>query len=541
MGIPRGSATKGLFLAVCLVFSKQTLAACAGPQQLVAKIKSHPTTENSILLGSWYASHREFSCAVDTFRSALTADPHSAQLQYLEGLALVGAGRAKEAAAPIEESVRLEPGVLKPHLMLAYVYDQTGQPGRAEEQWNKALEIDPKSTEALEGLSDDLAKRADWVSVITLLRSAPHTEKLAIRLAQALGNLNYLDDAYKVLEGAMLADPKSLDLVNAMTVVLVKQHRYNDAIDMWQKTFQENPGNPEAEYELFRILVLSNHVTAARPMAAHVLAERPHDPEVLYLNGVVARSTGDFPRAKSLLEESVRLNPDFYYSRFNLGMVLVILREWQEAKVQLEKAIAMDSSEAEAHFELGKALRALGETDRARQEVETYQNIKRDDEAALEAASAAAQGDKSLEEGKVDEALAHYREAAQGRPQSANYKYKLSVALHRAGKLEEEKTQLKEAIKLDPTLAAAQKQLGYLLAREGDTTGAVEHFRLAVKAAPGWSEAWINLAAELAVEGNFAEARPAAETALRLNPSSPAAQQLNERLAHDAAAQATHP
>lgn len=541
MGYLRALATGGILLAACLGGTGVSHAACTGPQALVSQLHAHPSEENAVALGSWYASHQQFACAIETFRAALKTFPNSAQLEYLEGLALIGADRGTEAIPYIEESVRLAPEVIKPHLMLAHLYDEAGRHDRAEEQWKKALEIDPHSTDALEGLSADLAGREDWMDVLMLLRSAPHTEKLAIRLAQALGYLNYLDDAFKVLDEARGLSPKSIDLVEAMAVVLVKQHRYNDAIDLWQKTADENPGNHEAELQLFRILVLSNHVTAARPMAAKILAQHPHDPEVLYLNGIVARATGDFPQSKAFLEEAVRLKPDFYYSRFNLGMVLVILREWQEAKEHLEKAIAMDSSQAEAHFELAKALRELGETESAQQELKLYQKIKGDDETELEAASAAAQGDKSIDEGKLDEALLHYRQAEQDQPLSANYKYKVSIALHQAGKLDEEKTQLEAAVKLDPALAGAQKQLGYLLARSGDTAGAVEHFRMAVKAAPAWSEAWINLAAELAAEGNFAEARPAAETALRLNPSSDAARRLNERLAKDAATQGSHP
>lgn len=508
---------------------------------MVAKLRAEPSTENSVVLGSWFASHQQFSCAIETFGAALKTDPNSAQLWYLDGLALISAGHTKDAVPAVEQSVKLDSGVLKPHLILAYLFDQAGHHDQAAEQWKDGLAIDPHSTEALEGLSEELVLKEEWIDLLVLLRSAPHTEKLAIRLAQALGNLNYLDDAFQVLDEAMGQWPDSLDLVEAMAVVLVKQHRYIEAIDLWGKTAKKNPRSQRAQVQFFRILVLSNHVTAAKPMAAKILALHPHDPDVLYLEGIVARSTGDFHQAKTYLEEAVRLQPDFYYSQFNLGMVLVILRDWQEATEHLQKAIAMDSTQSESHFELGKALRGLGDDEGARREMALCQKIKREDEAALEAASSAARGDKSLDEGDIDEALRHYREAAEGEPQMAIYQYKVSIALDRQGKVDAERTALEEAVKLDPALAGAQKQLGYLLSRSGDAAGAVEHFRLAVKAAPAWSEAWINLGAELAVAGNFAEARQAAATALRLNPESEAARRLNDRLDHDPAAQQAHP
>ncbi len=326
-----------------------------------------------------------------------------------------------------------------------------------------------------------------------------------------------------------------------MTVVLVKQHRYQDAINLMQHTVELNPNNTEAAAQLFRILVLTNHINAARPLGPKLLTQRPHDPEVLYLNGIVYRSIGDYAQAKVLLEQAVAIEPNFYNSQYNLGMVLVFLKEWKEAKEHLEKAIALGASEPQVHFELAKALRGLGENERAAQEMKEYQKLKKADEASVEAASSSAQGDTELAAGKVQEAIAHYREATESAPDNATYKYQLSIALRQAGDTEGERAQLEQAVKLNPQLAGAQNELGYLLSRGGDSAGAIEHFRMAVQAAPTWVEAWINLSAELASGAHFTEAREAAATALRLDPGNAVAQKLNDRLSHDPAAQQAHP
>ena len=541
MAILRGAGFKWLMLAAFCGFAGSAHAACTGPQALVARLQAQPTTDNAIVLGSWYASHKQFDCAVTTFRGALKKDPKSPQLNYLVGLALVDGGHPADAVSALQESVRLDSQVIKPHLMLAYVYDRIGQHAEAEEQWKQALAIDPKSTQALEGLTLDMLSRHDYKGVVLLLQSAPHTEKLAIDLAQALGNLDYLDEARTVLEQALNASPKSVPLASALTVVLIKQLRYQDAINLLQHTVEANPGNQEAELQLFRVLVLTNHINLARPIGPKLLAERPHDPEVLYLNGIVHRMMGEYPQAKALLEQAVAIEPNFFNSRYNLGMTLVFLKEWPEAKDQLEKAIALGAPEPQVHFELAKALRGLGENDQALQEMQQYQQLKKVQEAELEASSVSVQGDKALADGKVQEAIADYRQVIEGQPDNAAYLYKLAVALHQAGDTEGERTQLEKAVKINPKLAGAQNALGYLLSRSGDSAGAVEHFRLAVQAAPEWVEAWINLAAELAVSEHFDEARQASATALRLDPGNAQAQKLSDRLAHDPAAQQAHP
>ena len=166
--------------------------------------------------------------------------------------------------------------------------------------------------------------------------------------------------------------------------------------------------------------------------------------------------------------------------------------------------------------------------------------MKKDEETQLEANEAAAHGDSDLKEGKINEALGHYHEAADGEPQNANYRYKLALAMERAGDTTGEREQLEQAVKLDPKLAGAQDALGFLLSRGGDVDGAVEHFKMAVAAEPSWTEAWINLAAELAVGSHFSEAREAVGKALELDPGNSQAKELRDQLARDPAALQQH-
>ena len=512
-------------------------AACNGPAALVARLKAHPTTDNAVALGSWYAGHKQFDCAVETFRAALKNDPKSAQVHYLDGLALLGLRRTTEAQAEVEESARLEPQVIKPHLLLASLYEEQGKEQAAEDQWQLALRIDPKSEAALEGLSAALLGREQYPQTIMLLRDAPRTERLTINLSRAFGQLGYLKDAERVLKEAMQAHPDSLDLTKAMTVVLVRMHRNADAIKLVTDTAKAHPNNIDEQIELFRVLVLLSQYEKARPMAAKLLAARPHDSEVLYLSGIMETEDGNPEQARTHLEEAVKLDPENNNAHYHLGVVEVQLHQWKDAVNHLQKSIELQIPLAEAHFELAKALRGVGQADRAAEEMKTYQQLKKARESTQAAESAIALGDKDLESGKTDEAIAKYREAIESQPNDALSRYKLSVALRRAGDTNGEQTALEEAIKLDPKLAAAHNELGFLLARAGDAGGAVEHFRLAVQSAPAWTEAWVNLAAELAVLSRFSEAREAVSRALALDPENADARALSDQLAHDPAAQ----
>ena len=107
----------GFAVFVLAIFSLYVHGPCRtayGPAELLAKLKAHPTTDNAVLLGSWYASHKQFDCAVATFRAAMNADPKSAQLHYLAGLAFVDSNRTADALPELEKAVSSIPMSLSP-------------------------------------------------------------------------------------------------------------------------------------------------------------------------------------------------------------------------------------------------------------------------------------------------------------------------------------------------------------------------------------------------------------------------------------------
>jgi tetratricopeptide (TPR) repeat protein len=541
MNLLRKLGVGSMELAACLFLAGTAYADCTGPQALMAKLRSQHSTEAALQLGNWFAGNKQFDCAAQTFREALKTDPQSAQLHYLAGLALAGAGHSDEAVPAVMEAIRLQPDAIKPHLLLATIYSQSGHSSQSEEQFRKALAIDPHSEIALEGLSGVLLSRKDYIDVVSVLTNAPRTEALTLRLAEALEALNSFDVAEGALLEAMKLSPNSLPLAHAESSILVEKESYLEAVKLWRYMVARHPGDREAELQYLRILVLTEHTTLARPLGLKLLAEEPHDWQVLYLNGILDRATGDLATSKVHLSESVAIKPDFFASRFHLGMTLIALHEWKEGKENLEKALELGYTDMKVHFELSVALHALGETDAAEKELQTYQEMRKAGEANLEAAPDARQADGELANGKVQEAIKDYRQACDKAPGNAGNRYKLAMALHKAGEFDEERTQLEEAVKINPSLGAAQKELGYMLAKSGDAAGAVEHFGKAVEAEPVWVDAWINLSAELAVEARFPEARKAVEMALRLDPSNAQARKLSDRLANDPASQQTHP
>jgi Flp pilus assembly protein TadD len=503
---------------------------CDGPPAIQAKIHAHPDAPTFTELGMWFGDHQRYDCAVEAFRAALKFEPDSARLNYLVGLSLYTSEHPDQAVAALKESIRLAPDNLKAHLLLGATFAQLHRNDEAKAEWVAALKIDPHSPDALDFLSKMLIAEQDYGSTIALLHSARLDEDLALRLSLAYDKEGMLDKAAAVLKEGLRTKPSSLAMASALEGIMVRESLFQDAIRLAAKTAQLHPGNLDAERNYFRLMVINDDHAQAAPLGRKLLLKAPHDFEILYLNGVVERASGDFPAARTHLEEAVALDPKHYNARYNLGVVLAELKDARGAKVQLEKAIELGATEPQIRFKLASVLRTLGETEEAQAQLKLYQQELQDQNNRTLAASKAAQGDKELATGDPQKAVAYFREAVQATPQNLLLTFKLAMALDRTGGVDEERTLLEHAIQIDPGFALAQNQLGYLASRSGDSAGAEEHFRRAVQAAPGYVQAWVSLAATLGMESRISEAQQALASALQLDPQNAQALQLRKDL-----------
>ena len=525
-------AKAGLMLAALLMVVPCAFGVCSGPPQLEARIHAHPDAEIYTQLGNWFGDHNQFDCAVGAFRAGLKLEPGSAELSYLLGLSLFSSGHAQDAVAPLQQSIQLMPEVLKPHLILAAVFEQLQRLNEAKSEYDAALHIDPHSTMALKELSDMLLAHQNYGAVIELLNSAPASEedlRLNLGLAYAKGGMT--EDASKTLTEALHAHPSSLPLTKALVTILVQQTRNQEAVRLAKQCSLAHPRDLEAQRLYLRVLVLNDNLDIARPLGRKLLAQAPHDFDFLYLNGILERQAGEYTAARDHLEAAVALDPNYYNSRYNLGVVLAQLKDFRGAKDQLEKAIALGASEPEVRFELATVMRNLGETQEAQEQLKLYQQESQAKANRTVAAGKAAQAEKAIAGGDTKKAAELYQDAVNATPNDALLNFKLALALDKTGDTTAEQTALEQAIKIDPTLALAQNQMGYLASRNGDFASAEDHFKLAVQAAPGYAEAWVNLAATLGMESKLPEAQEAINNAIKLDPKNSQALQLRDSLA----------
>ncbi|MBI4679055.1 MAG: tetratricopeptide repeat protein [Elusimicrobia bacterium] len=127
-------------------------------------------------------------------------------------------------------------------------------------------------------------------------------------------------------------------------------------------------------------------------------------------------------------------------------------------------------------------------------------------------------GHALAEQGRLDEAIRHYRLALQARPDAASARNNLGVALAGQGRIEEALRQYELALLAQPDFAEAHSNLGSALARQGRMDEAVRHYGLALQAQPYCASAHNNLALALAGQGRLDDAVRHYDLALQARP-----------------------
>jgi len=530
-------AASAMLVAVCFGTSITGLAqsahapACSGPSSLETPVRAHPDAGSYTALGRWFDQNHQEQCAIAAFRAGLKIAPDSGDLHLLLGASLDAAGRPQEAIAPLEQAIRTNPNSLPPHMMLGTALAKLGRNNEAIQQWQLALKIQPASNTALDGLARSLIAEGNYDAAISALRSAQRDEPLTLDLAVAYRKAGLYDAAAQTLSDGLASEPDS-DAMTAALVSLDVDESHFEAASLLAENFAERkPGDLNAQRIYLRTLVITGNNDVAAPLGRKLLAQAPHDADLLNLNGLLEQKAGDLESARKHLEEAVALNPSDYNPRVNLGVVLADLKDAAGARIQLEKAIALGTDEPQVHFELAKVLHTLGDTRASQKQLATYQRRLKEESDQAEAVSKATEAAEAANAGNNRKAADLYREACVAQPQNAVLAYRLAKVLDSLGDRDGERAALQQAVKANPHFGAAQYLLGYMDFQSGNNAAAEREFRATVEALPDNVQAWISLAATLGAESRVAEARSAVAQALKLQPDNAAAQALSQQLA----------
>lgn len=253
------------------------------------------------------------------------------------------------------------------------------------------------------------------------------------------------------------AVPIALAMLATGSLSFATIHRnraYHSEIAMWQDVVAKKPDNHRAFYNL------GGAHEMARDMEAALLAYRESvrlEPEWSWSRsklGVALSATGEKAKAIEQFREAIRLRPSYGIARFNLGSVLAETSDAQGAATEYRELMRIEPGNAGAAYNLGNVLNKLKRYDEA---AEAFQTAGRLDPTDASAFYNLANTLRRLK--RYEQAESAYRNAIEIKPKHANAHMQLGRLLEQRDRLEEAIEQYETVIELRPKHKKAGKAL----------------------------------------------------------------------------------
>jgi tetratricopeptide (TPR) repeat protein len=301
--------------------------------------------------------------AIEEYKLALNADPGSKYLN--SGLAelYLRTGRVRDAVLAAQDILKAEPNNLDAHKLLGRVYLQSlgnvQNGGPSEKVLQLAI---AEYTKIVELQKDDIESRLLLGQLYTLAHDTPHAEEqfraaqkidpnsedVVLNLARLYSDSGDTAHAIQVLNAVPEDDrtPK-MDYALGMSYDQLKDNK--NAIDAYQKAFDMEPDNLDAERGLAQALLNDNQFGPALKHFEAISAADPQDAQTYVRLAEIQRRQGHYEQALATLKKAKALASDNLEIGFNEALIDDSLGRYDDA-VQALQALVKQSTHADGQY-----------------------------------------------------------------------------------------------------------------------------------------------------------------------------------------------
>jgi folate-binding protein YgfZ len=180
-----------------------------------------------------------------------------------------------------------------------------------------------------------------------------------------------LTSAEKKLRMAIKLNPRFSDAYESLGVMLGRQERYPEAIELMEKLAEVEPDSTMAHTNLSLFLMklgkieeAENHKSLATLKSFKKFGEEAKEKEIS--SQKAQAEAEEFARREKMFLEVLDIDPEDTLANYGLGSLAVEKGEWEKARGFLEKVVSVDPKYSVAYLALGKAYKGLAMTDEAK-------------------------------------------------------------------------------------------------------------------------------------------------------------------------------
>jgi tetratricopeptide (TPR) repeat protein len=249
-------------------------------------------------------------------------------------------GNYEEALISFNKALAIRPDSYETHYSLAQYYNQVEDAARMREHLERALEIEPDSTNSPGILS-----------------------QLSILLNNQFNDLN---GACAMLEQAIKVEPNNDKLYYNLGFLLLQSGdnaRYDQARENFEHALAINPKQIQAQRDLGYLFYMhfKNYDKALEHYTSALILE-PNNPIThMNISNIYRLDPRSYKEALFHVQQAERLAPENYTIQLSFGHLLMKqLKDYPVARTKFENAINLDPNSAQAHFDLASLLCSIG-------------------------------------------------------------------------------------------------------------------------------------------------------------------------------------
>jgi len=263
----------------------------------------------------------------------------------------------KAQAHAAASALALETAVAPKPLRLAG--DLVGQAGSGEALTKlsaalaelKAMAVEPMLQRAVNAIQSE-----DWKTAGTWVSKALEKDKdsgfgwyLMGIVRERIGDFAESILAY---EAALKLIPEQAEVANDLGRLASRMGMKVQAEKLFQHFLKKYPEHPEATNNLACVIRDQFRYEEAIEVLRPAIVKQPEQPLLWNTMGTVVAEQGDFPNADVFFQEALRLDPDFFRARFNLGNARLALGDYEGALAACEGALGQVRSDDERQMML---------------------------------------------------------------------------------------------------------------------------------------------------------------------------------------------
>lgn len=405
-------------------------------------------------LGSLYAQMQDWPDARQAFSAAILEKPDSAIAHLHLGLTMQ-AERQAGALSELTKAHELAPRDAAIALELGKALASAGKDEQAAPMLQRAMELNPPSMAAGYQLGLVLERLNRLSEAIPLLQKAeaahPDDAEILTNLGMALCQAQRTKEAAPLLQRAVALAPENVTAHQDLAVAYIQLSQFDDAIVQLRAALKLSPDAAQLHYNLGFALKMQDDAADAIPELEAAEKLNPTAPEPPYLLGVLYMQAGRYADAERELSASLRLRANNGDGWATLGSVYNKLDKLPEAVSALREAIRQSPAQADPHLTLAAVLAKQNQPAEATEERRKAADLMRNHMNFQRAEVATNSANSLLTRGKVEEAVAGFREALSFDGNYAQAHEGLARALERQGMSIEAAAEREKATALQKT------------------------------------------------------------------------------------------